>query len=116
MQRPRRQFPALEAFAVREGLDLGAHMNITKLHVGTDCKVVASEIGRRSTAAYGSVIREIELQASSFISCNVVHQSRSSNYDAHNLAKHALTLNVDRHVWLGQCEGILFVPINIVTT
>ena len=102
--------------AVREGLDLAADLNITKAQVATDCKVVANEFGRRSTAAYGPVIREIELQASSFISCKIVHQSRSSNFDAHNLAKHALTLSAGRHVRLSQCDGILFVPVNIVTT
>lgn len=106
----------LEALAIRVGLDLAADLHIPRVHAATDCKGVASEIGRRSSAVFGVVIREIEMQASSFISCKVVYQSGTSNFDAHNLAKHALTLSVGRHVWLGQREGIPFVPVNIVTT
>ena len=105
----------LEALALREGLDLATDLHISRVHAATDCKGVASEIGRRSSAEFGAVVREIEMQVSSFISCNVVYQSRSSNFDTHNLAKHALTLSVGRHVWLGQREGIPFVPVNIVT-
>ena len=51
----------------------------------------------------------------SFISCNIIHELRSSNVEAHNLAKHALKLGPGRHVWLGQPVDIPFVPVNIVT-
>ena len=64
---------------------------------------------------YGAIIQEIRLHALSFISCRVVHEFRSSNFDAHNLAKYALGLGFGRHVWLGQPEGIPFVHVNIVT-
>ena len=47
--------------------------------------------------------------------CNIVHEFRSSNVEAHNLAKHALILGSDRHVWFGQPEGIPFIHVNIVT-
>ena len=106
----------LEALALRESLDLATDLHISRVHAATDCKGVASEIGRRSSAEFGAVVREIEMQVSSFFSCNVVYQARISNFDAHNLAKHILTLSVGRHVWLGQREGIPFVPVNIVTT
>ena len=43
------------------------------------------------------------------------HESKSSNYEAHNLAKHALSLGVSRHVWLGHPGNLPSVPINIVT-
>ena len=78
---------------------------------------MVNEVKCGSAAVYGQVIREIKLQISSFISCNLVHQFRSSNFDAHNLAKHALNLGVGRHdVWLGQPDGIPFVHVYIVTT
>ena len=69
----------LEALALRESLDLATDLHISRVHAATDCKGVASEFGRRSTVAFGAVVREIEMQFSSFISCNIVHEFRSSN-------------------------------------
>lgn len=40
---------------------------------------------------------------------------RTSNIEDHNLAKYALSLEVDRHVWLGQLDDLLFVPVNAMT-
>ena len=41
-----------------------------------------------------------------FNSCTIAHEFRSSNYEAHNLAKLALTLGVGRHIWLDHLHGI----------
>lgn len=44
-----------------------------------------------------SVIREISLRSSNFNSCHFILESKASNVDAHNLAKHYLLLD---HLWL----------------
>ena len=59
-------------------------------------------------------MHEIILRANAFSSCKVVHEFRSSNFEAHNLAKYALSLGVGRHVWLGQPGELDFVPFNIM--
>ena len=88
----------LEACAIREGFSLAMDLNLDIICMASDCKGVAEEIKKGSAATYGAIIREIKQQISSFTSCNIDHEFRSSNVEAHNLAKHALTLGLDRHV------------------
>ena len=47
--------------------------------------------------------------------CKFSHEFRSSNVEAHNVAKFALSLGGGRHVWLGHPGDLPFVPVNIVT-
>lgn len=42
-----------------------------------------------------------------------VHELRSSDFEARNLAKHALSLSVGRHVWLITPNDTTLVPIHI---
>ena len=74
---------------------------------------MVDDIKKRSATEYGAIIQEIIDRSSFFPSCNIVHEFRSSNFEAHNLAKHVLTLGFGRHVWLGQPGGLSFVPVNI---
>ena len=105
----------LEAMAVREALSLAADLYVQDMHVASDCKTVVDDVSKGTSTVYGSVIKEIIDRSSEFHFCNIVHEFRSSNFEAHNLAKHALTLQVGRHVWLGQPGNLSFVPVNIVT-
>ena len=50
------------------------------------------------------------LSKQSLIACSLL-----SNVESDNLEKHALKLGASRHVWLGQLDGIPFIPINMVT-
>ena len=106
----------LEAMAVRESLALAQDLNELKIHVATDCKVVVEDIKTQCLASYGAIIHEILEARRAFSICNFVHEFRSSNFEAHNLAKHALTLGVGRHVWLGHPGNLSFVPVNVVTS
>lgn len=108
--------PTLEACSIREGLSLATDLNLDRISLASDCKGVVEEIKKGSAATYGAIIREIKQRISSFTSCNIDHEFRSSNVEAHNLAKHALTLGPGSHVWLGQPNGIPFVLVNIVMT
>ena len=37
--------------------------------------------------------------ARDFDSCQFYHESRNNNFEAHSLAKYALSLGVGRHIW-----------------
>ena len=88
---------------------------VQSIHVGSDCKTVVEDIQSGTSASYGAVIHEIIEHSASFHLCKIVHEFRSSNFEAHNLAKHALSLGGGRHVWLGHPGDLSFVPVNIVT-
>ena len=98
----------LEALAIREALALSDGLYLRRIHLASDCKVVVDDIKHRSKASYGAIIHEIIDHSSSFSACNFVHEFRSSNFEAHNLAKHALKLGVGRHVWLGHPGDLFF--------
>ena len=105
----------LEASALREVMALAEDLHIQALHVATNCKGVVEDIKQKNSPNYGAIIREIVDYSRSFHSCNFVHEFRSSNVEAHNLAKHVLRLGICRHVWLGNPGDLQFVPVNIVT-
>ena len=75
---------------------------------------MVEEVHNGSGVAQGAIIQESKLHLSTFVSCNIVHQFRSSNVESHDLTKHTLTFEAGHHVWLGQSGGIHFVRVNIV--
>ena len=82
----------LETMAIREALALVDDLYIQRVHVASDC--------RTAIASFGAIVHEIKARATSFLSSIFIHEFRTSNIEAHKLGKHALTLGVDRHVWL----------------
>ncbi|XBJ22427.1 hypothetical protein VPH35_000821 [Triticum aestivum] len=101
--------------AIREGLSLAQDLNLHRIHLALDCRGVVEEIHRGSGSVYGAVIQEIRFNSTTFTSCNIVDEFRSSNIEAHNLAKHALRLGPGQHVWLGRPTDIPFIRVNVVT-
>lgn len=104
----------LESLGAREALALTEDLYVQKIHVASDCKTVVDGVKQGSSAVYGAIIHEIIDHATAFSSCNIVHEFRTSNTEAHNLTKHALSLGFGRHVWLGQPGDLFFIPVNIV--
>jgi hypothetical protein len=81
--------------------------------VASDCKEVVTDIAEGTLGKYATVISEIKARSLKFQSCNFIHEGIASNFKAHNLAKHALSLGVGRHVWLLlPCADSI--PVNIV--
>ena len=107
--------PTLESLAIREGLALADDLNVQHVHLASDCKVVVEDLKRRNPTSYGAMLHEIMEHSVSFAVCNFGHEFRSSNFEAHNLAKHVLKLGVGRHVWLGPPGNLSFISVNIVT-
>ncbi|KAM3225890.1 hypothetical protein ACQJBY_058544 [Aegilops geniculata] len=103
----------LEAMGVRESMALVEDLQLQAIHVATDCMDVVKDIKQKSNPIYGAIIHEIIEYSSSFNSCTFVHEFRSSNVEAHNLAKHALGLEFGRHVWLGHPGDLTFVPVTV---
>ena len=104
-----------EALVIRDALALSEDLYLRRIHVASDCKGVVEEVRKENAASYGAVIHEIVDHSLSFDFCKFSHEFRSLNYEAHNLANHALTLGDGRHVWLGHPGNLSFVPVNVVT-
>jgi ribonuclease HI len=100
----------LEALACREALALAEDLMLSSIYVASDCKQVVKEIHEGSKGRYGAIISEINHRSSLFQECSFVFESRASNFEAHNLAKHSLALGVGRHTWLGTPHSVT-VPV-----
>lgn len=99
--------PTLEALAIWEALAFAKSLNLQMICVASDCKVLVDDIKHRSLASYGVIIHEIIDYSRTFTICNFVHKFMSSNFEVHNLEKHALNLWVGRHVCLGHPGDLL---------
>ena len=89
----------LEALAVREGLNLAQDLQLPRITVASDCLSVVKALKEENLGSYSHIIREIQSSTSGFAETTIVHEGRSSNKEAHNLAQLGVTLPVGRHVW-----------------
>jgi hypothetical protein len=103
----------LEALAIREGQALAEDIYINQIQIASACKMVVNDV-KMSSAEHGGIVHEIIESIKCFNSCNIVHEFRSSNFEVHNLAKHALTLGFGHHVWLGQPGELYLLPVNVM--
>jgi len=81
----------IEVLACREGVALAQDLLLSRIRLASDC---SNAVGNIRTGAergiYGAVIKEIKEMARGFQTIDFVHESRSSNIDAHVLAKSSL--------------------------
>jgi hypothetical protein len=61
---------------------------------------------------YAAIINEVKSRTTSFLSCSFIHEFRASNFEEHNLAKHALSLEIGHHMWLNDPYSVIL-PVNI---
>ena len=61
---------------------------------------------------YGAVISENNIKADT-LSCNFSFENRAANYEAHRLAKFALSRGPGRHVWFGVPHDQVCVPLHV---
>ena len=83
------------------------------IYLTSDCKVVIDDILSSSMGRHGAVVKEIKRRSTGFDSCVFLHECRNFNFEAHNLAKFALSLGPGRHVRLGTPYNADIVPVNI---
>lgn len=92
----------LEAIVCQEDLSLAKDLGLQNLCNTSNCKTVVKHIRESSGSSYGVLVIEIRSWKNTFVSCDYVHESRSSFFEAHSLARHALLLDQGRHLWMGQ--------------
>ena len=73
----------METIACREALSLAEDLF---LRDATNCKHVSRDIEKGCNGSYGQIISEIKLRAENF-NCIFTFERKSSNYEAHSLAK-----------------------------
>lgn len=104
--------PTLEALACREALALANDLQIPRILVSSDCATVIKDIKANNGGQYGAIIKEISAWSREFEACNFIHESRARNFEADNLAKISLSLDLGRHVWFLQPDDIVTIPMN----
>lgn len=56
------------------------------------------------------IIDDIKEMQKEFTEAQVLYEKRNHNYEAHNLAKAAVTLDFGRHLWLLSKPEFLYIP------
>jgi hypothetical protein len=72
-------------------------LELVRPKLGRWSHVSGADIKYNSSAAYGAIAHDIIDRLKGFIASNIVHEFRSSNFEARGLGKHALTLMFGRH-------------------
>jgi ribonuclease HI len=104
---------SLEAIACREALALAEDLALQRVYIASDCKNVVEVLREGTMGKYSSITREIAARSSSLQDCIFAHEGRSSNYEAHNLAKYSVSLDVGRQLWL-DVPNFDSIPVNIL--
>jgi hypothetical protein len=103
--------PTLEALACREALALATDVALNRLVIASDCKQVVSDIAAGTGGQYAAIVQEINIQRLDFQEVSYIFKGRSSNKEAHSLARFALFLDQGRHLWLLQPHDIMSIPV-----
>jgi hypothetical protein len=90
---------ALEALACREGLALATDLLLRRVRVASDCQNAIRSIYGHGRGAYGHIVMELKARATEFQEVQFVLEGRSSNGDAHGLARGSVSRDLGRHVW-----------------
>ena len=102
----------LEAMTCREGMALAADLYLQRFKLATDCINVVKSLEGEGMGPYAQNVREIKARTGDFSEVQFAHEGRTSNNDAHNLARSSLSLDIGRHVWfldppVGVCKQIM---------
>jgi hypothetical protein len=75
--------------------------------------VVIDDIAGGTNGRYGAIILEIKDRASRLQEKTFAFEGRASNFEAHNLARFSTSLDIGRHLWLGNPYSDE-IPVNIM--
>jgi ribonuclease HI len=104
----------LEAMACREALALAQDLQLRRIVVATDCLSVVNHISTAYAGKYSRVLDEIKVVSSLFDRVLIKHERRESNYEAHRLARSAVSAEVGRQVWLVEPPAGLCILNNVM--
>jgi ribonuclease HI len=91
----------LEAIACQEALSLAEDLGVNRIYVASDCKVVIDDSAGGTNGRYGAIILEIKDRAGRLHEKTFAFEGHVSNFEAHNLARFSTSLDIGRHLWLG---------------
>ena len=101
----------LKVFACPEAQALGEDLALRKIHIATDCLRVMHELKEtEQRGEYCIIVKEINSRRSVFLACEICHEQREHNFEAHTIAKMATSLDVGRHLWLSNPPSNLCIP------
>jgi hypothetical protein len=103
---------AIETIACREVLVLALDLLLHKFRVVCDCINAVKSVHIEGMGLYGPIVKEIKTTKATFLHVEFVHERRSSNVDAHRLARSFVSLSLGRHVWFlslpdGVCNSMI---------
>ncbi|KAK1604086.1 hypothetical protein QYE76_027759 [Lolium multiflorum] len=76
---------------------LAEDLAMNRLFVVSDCKLLVSDINEGTMGSYASpIIVEIRSRTTKFQECSFSHDSRASNFEAPNLARHMMLITRSR--------------------
>jgi ribonuclease HI len=90
----------LEALACREACALAKDIHVRRIMVATDCMNVVTSLAEGTLGSYAHIVREIRESKGDFDALEFRHEARSSNKEAHCLARSAVYDAPGRRVWL----------------
>jgi hypothetical protein len=76
----------------REALSLAEDLSLSRIFIALECKLVVMDISDGSLGRYGAVISEIRARTTQYNECKFVFEGRTSDFEAHNLDRHTLSL------------------------
>ncbi|GJN03723.1 hypothetical protein PR202_ga21199 [Eleusine coracana subsp. coracana] len=90
----------VEAIACREGMALASDLALLRrIRLASDCSNVVRSILEQDMGSYGPIIKEIKARRTSFEEVQFVHEGRSSNGEAHTIARSSVLSPMGTHVW-----------------
>lgn len=106
--------PTLETLACREALSLALDLDEHHLLIASDYQSVIKDIEERTGGRNAAIVKEITARRVDFEACKFQFESRRSNFEAHALARFAISLEFGRHVWFGTLHDSVIIPMNIM--
>ncbi|XP_073359583.1 uncharacterized protein [Aegilops tauschii subsp. strangulata] len=103
----------LESLACREALSLAPDLMEDRIVVACDSKSVVADISKGTEGRYSAIVKEIVIRSREFSTCDIKFEGQALNWEAHSLAKFSSSLDVGRHVWLGDPRDPLISPVNL---
>ncbi|BAF09084.1 Os02g0566300 [Oryza sativa Japonica Group] len=89
----------LEALGCNEGLAIAMGCNMSEVCIASDCLEVIRSISKKPRCQYLAVLNDIEARRKHFAKVEFRHENQACNFDAHNLAKFASTLQEGCYLW-----------------
>jgi hypothetical protein len=87
-----------EAIACRKGLALASDPTLQSIRLASNNANVIRSLEETGMSPYGQVVKEVKARARDLNFIDFAHENRSSNVDAHNLARSLISFVPGRHV------------------